>query len=92
VYESNSTTNGLAVFSEIYYAKGWKAYIDNQETEILRVNYVLRALAVPAGKHEIKFEFKPDAYYIGNKITTASSWLVILILLGSIGLSLRKND
>lgn len=92
VYESNSTTNGLAAFSEIYYAKGWKAYIDNQETEILRVNYVLRALAVPAGKHEIKFEFKPDAYYIGNKITTASSWLVILILLGSIGLSLRKND
>lgn len=92
VYESNSTADGLAVFSEIYYPKGWKAYIDNQETEILRVNYVLRALAIPEGKHEIKFEFKPAAYYTGNKITTASSWLTILVLLGTIGLSIRKND
>lgn len=92
IYESNNTVNALAVFSEIYYAKGWKAYIDNQEVEILRVNYVLRALAVPAGKHEIKFEFKPAAYYTGDKITTASSWLAILILLGTIGMSLRKND
>lgn len=90
-YESQSSTDGLAVFSEIYYPKGWIATIDGKETEILRANYVLRALAVPAGKHTIEFNFKPDAYYIGNKVTMASSWLLLVVVLGSLGMALRKK-
>jgi hypothetical protein len=91
-YESNSTTGGLVVFSEIYYEKGWTAKIDNQETKILRANYVLRALPVTAGKHTIEFRFAPTAYTTGNAITTASSWLVILVLFGSIGYSLKRSN
>jgi hypothetical protein len=91
-YESESSKNGFAVFSEIYYPLGWNATIDGNDATILRANYVLRALEVPAGKHTIEFTFKPKSYYTGNKVTTASSWLVLIIFLGSIGWSLRKRD
>ncbi|HEY3404643.1 MAG TPA: YfhO family protein, partial [Ohtaekwangia sp.] len=91
-YESQSTANGLAVFSEIYYPKGWKAFIDGTESEIIQANYVLRALSIPSGKHTIEFKFAPDAYVIGNKVTMASSWLTLLILLGSLGWSLKKDE
>jgi hypothetical protein len=83
-YESQSTGDGLAVFSEIYYPKGWKATIDGKEVEILRADYALRALSIPAGKHTIEFRFQPDAYFIGNKITMASSWIMLLVVIGSI--------
>lgn len=91
-YESSSSADGLAVFSEIYYPKGWVATIDGKEASILRANYVLRALTIPAGKHTIVFEFKPAPYYIGNKVSMASSWLVLVLVLGTVGWSLRKND
>ncbi len=90
-YESQSAADGFAVFSEIYYEKGWKATIDGKETEILRANYILRALSIPAGKHLIEFTFKPDAFYVGNKVTQASSWIMMLVLLGSLGWSLKKE-
>lgn len=90
-YESQSQVNGLGVFSEIYYPEGWVATIDNQEVPILRVNYVLRALEIPAGKHTIEFKFEPNAYTVGNNVTTACSWLMLLVLLGSIGWTLRKE-
>jgi hypothetical protein len=90
-YESQSGANQLAVFSEIYYPD-WKATIDGKEVDVLRVDYILRALAVAAGKHTIEFRFEPKAYFVGNKITTASSWLAVLVLLGSIVLTLRKRD
>ncbi len=91
-YESSSTADGLAVFSEIYYPKGWVATIDGKEASILRADYVLRALPIPAGNHTIVFEFKPAPYYIGNKVSMASSWLVLVLVLGTLGWSLRKND
>jgi hypothetical protein len=91
-YESNASVDGLALFSEIYYPKGWTASIDGKEAEIIRANYVLRALQIPSGKHTIVFEFKPAPYYIGNKVTMASSWLVLLILVGTIAWSMKKND
>ena len=90
-YESESAVNGLAVFSEIYYPKGWHAFIDGKETTILRADYVLRALEVPQGKHVIEFKFEPSAYRVGNKITLASSWLVLLVTLGCLGWSVRKE-
>jgi len=89
VYESNSMANGLAVFSEIYYPKGWEATIDGEPVPILRANYILRALAVPAGRHKIEFAFKPKPYTVGNKVTMASSWLTLLLVLACVGWSLK---
>ncbi len=91
IYEAETQTNNLAVFSEIYYAEGWTATVDGKETPILRVNYVLRALEIPAGKHTIEFRFAPQSYTIGNPITTASSWVLLLVLLSSIGWTLKKE-
>lgn len=91
-YESQSQFNALAVFAEIYYPKGWKAFIDGKEAPILRADYILRALEIPAGKHTIEFKFAPEAYTVGNKITTASSWITVLALLGCLGYSVRKED
>ena len=80
----------LAVFSEIYYPRGWIAQIDGQKVDILRANYILRALEIPQGKHTITFSFKPKAYYIGSKVATASSILLLLIVFGGIGISIKK--
>jgi hypothetical protein len=80
LYKSNNNGNGLAVFSEIYYPKGWKATIDGEAAEIKRVNYVLRALEVPAGTHTIEFRFEPISYVIGNIIMMISSILLVLVV------------
>jgi len=79
-YESNSAGTHLAVFSEIYY-KDWKAYIDGKEVPIVKANYVLRALTVPAGKHTIELRFEPKLYYLGKTLTTISSWILTILLL-----------
>ena len=91
-YESQSTGNGFAVFSEIYYSEGWKAFVDGNETPIIRADYVLRALEIPAGKHTVEFKFEPAAFYTGNKITTASAWITLVVLLGSIALAFKQKD
>jgi hypothetical protein len=90
-YESNSAGNSLAVFSEIYYPKGWIAAIDGAAAKIIRADYILRAIEIPAGKHTVEMTFQPEAYTIGNKVTAASSWVMLLLLLGSIGLSMREQ-
>lgn len=90
-YESQSASNGVGIFSEIYYPKGWHATIDGKEGPILRANYILRALEIPAGKHVIEFKFEPKPYLIGNKITMASSWILLLVVLGGLGWSLKKE-
>lgn len=90
-YESRSGTNSLAVFSEIYYPKGWIATLDGKEVPILRANFILRALEIPAGTHTIEFRFEPESYTVGNKVTTAASWLVLLVMFGSIGWSVRNS-
>ncbi|MGB3008242.1 MAG: YfhO family protein, partial [Chitinophagaceae bacterium] len=79
-YNAESATNQFAVFSEVYYASGWKAFIDGKETPIVKTNYVLRGLAVPAGKHTIEFKFAPKAYFKGKKLTAIASYLLIALL------------
>ena len=81
-YTSNSKVDQLAVFSEIYYDKGWDAFIDGKLSPYFRANYVLRAMKIPAGKHTIKFQFKPKSYIIGNNISIVSSSILILLLIG----------
>ena len=81
-YKSHTAKKQLAVFSEMYYKNGWKAYIDGKPTPHFRVNYVLRAMIVPAGKHEIVFKFEPAIIQRGNIITLTSYGLVLLILIG----------
>lgn len=77
-----SVPTSLAVFSEIYYndGKGWKAYIDGNETPHARVNYVLRALKVPQGEHIVEFKFEPHSYFSGNKISLAASSILLLFV------------
>ncbi len=88
IYESSTTKEGLAVFSEIYYKEGWKAFIDGKETPYIRVNYVLRALRIPAGEHKIEFKFHPQLYYTGQKISLASSIILLLLFFGLAGKSI----
>ncbi len=78
-YRSSSDAEQLAVFSEIYYENGWKAYVDGEITPHLRANYVLRALRVPAGEHQIVFRFEPDVIALGNKITLVSYAFLLLV-------------
>ena len=91
-YESNSKGPQVAVFSEIYYPKGWVASIDGKETPYFNADFVLRGLAVPAGKHIITFEFKPAAYYTGEKIAMAGSLLVLVVSLGGIFMAYRQKN
>lgn len=86
-YQSNTTSEQLAVFSEVWYGpdKGWQAYIDSEAAEHIRVNYLLRALRVPAGQHTITFEFAPSVYKAGVTISLISSLIIILGLLGIAG-------
>ncbi|MEP7111464.1 MAG: YfhO family protein [Ferruginibacter sp.] len=80
-YQSKASTNQFAVFSEIYYPNGWKAYIDEKETPIVKVDYALRGLSVPAGSHTIKFIFAPASYHLGNIVTLIAGIISIIALL-----------
>lgn len=77
-YKSNNASEGLAVFSEIFYPAGWNAYIDGQPVKHFCVNYILRGLVVPAGSHDIEFRFEPQSYRTGNMLAMAGSILVIV--------------
>ncbi|HSY62281.1 MAG TPA: YfhO family protein, partial [Cytophaga sp.] len=90
-YESNAATEQFAVFSEIYYQPGWNAYVDGKLTPHVRVDYVLRGMELPAGKHEILFKFEPEHYIRSEKISYIGSLLWIALLLGSLGMALKKE-
>ena len=90
-YEANNAEKGLAIFSEIYYPKGWTATIDGKEADILRADYVLRAMQIPAGKHTIEFKFAPKSYEIGNTIMLVSSVILYLVLIASLVVGFLKR-
>ncbi len=83
-YVANSATGGFAVFSEVYYSKGWKAFVDGKETPIIRTNYVLRGINIPAGQHQVFFQFRPSSYYTGNTISLIAGLLVFVLIAAAI--------
>ena len=91
-YESNANSMQFAVFSEVYYPKGWNAYIDEKITGYCKVNYLLRGLHVPAGKHKIKFVFEPSSVKKGKTIMFIASILIAIIFLGGLFMAWRKSQ
>lgn len=89
-YQAELEGNGMAVFSEIYYPEGWKATIDGREVPVLRANYVLRALEIPAGSHEIVVSFEPAVYEVGNKVMIGSSIVLLIVVIMVGGYQVRK--
>ncbi|MEO5684274.1 MAG: YfhO family protein [Chitinophagaceae bacterium] len=81
VYASAATTNQFAVFSEIYYTKGWNAFIDGKKTDYLRVDYALRGMPLPPGNHTIEFKFEPQSYKLGNTLAVIASLAAYILLL-----------
>lgn len=90
VFQSNAAGERLAVFSDMYYNKGWEVTIDNQPAEYIRVNYLLRGLRIPAGEHTITWTFRPASYYTGKTISLAGSALFLLVIFGSLYLGYRE--
>ena len=89
-YSYHSANPGLAVFSEIYYPKGWNAFVDGQPVPHFRADYVLRAMVLPAGDHKVTFRFEPKVYTVGEMISRISSILLIVFVLVMAGLEVSK--
>lgn len=90
-YKSQSSANGTVVFSEIYYPYGWKAYIDGKPADIFRANYLLRAMNIPAGNHDIRMEFRPDSVRKGNTVAVIFILIMYATVLGVIAGALIKR-
>ena len=89
-YNATSTKNGIAIFSEIYYDKGWNAYVDGELKPHFRANYVLRGMQIPAGNHVVEFKFEPAVYHVSERIALASS-IVLLLLLAFVSVKELKS-
>ena len=84
-YHYTASADRLAVFSEIYYPDGWKAEVDGAPVDVLRADWTLRAAQLPAGTHDLVMRFEPASYRIGANVSRASSIVLILLLLLSLG-------
>ena len=89
-YEVESDKGGLVIFSEVYYP-GWTATIDGQPAEVGRANYVLRAINVPAGKHEVIFTFNPQSVQTTETVAYVALAVLVLLVLAGIVLSIKKK-
>lgn len=81
IYEYSAPKDVLAVFSEIWYDKGWTAYVDGKEIPYFRADYLLRAAQLPGGNHKVEFKFEPKSYYVGENISLISS-IILLVAFG----------
>lgn len=92
IYQTQNEGEGFLVFSEVYYdGPGWSATIDGEEVPIIRANFLLRAVKVPAGEHEVRLTFHPDSYYVGEKISLGSSLTVGLMIVLYLIFARRRN-
>ena len=90
-YAFNASAPQFAVLSEIYYNRGWNAYVDGQKADYVKTNYALRGIAIPAGKHTVDFRFEPTAYKTGNAISFWGVALIYLILAIALFLLFKKK-
>ncbi|HRT34015.1 MAG TPA: YfhO family protein, partial [Bacteroidales bacterium] len=90
IYRCKTEKERIAVFSEIYYPAGWSAKIDGQPVEIIRVNYILRALRVPAGEHEIEFNYMPESIEKGATYSGIASGILIILLISGVLLEIKR--
>lgn len=79
-YKASNSRDGVLVFSEVHYPKGWRAWVDDEEVPILRANYLLRALCLPAGEHEIRFHYLPRSYTMATVFSKISSSVLLILL------------
>lgn len=92
VYEAEQQQNGFAVFSEIYFPKGWNAYIDGNLTDHTCVNYILRGMEIPAGKHKIEFKFEPKTYKTGGTLALIGSLMLFGSIIAGFYFANKKNE
>lgn len=92
LFESETPQNQVAVFSDIYYDKGWNAYIDGKQVDLFRANYVLRGLMIPAGEHTIEFKFEPKAFSRGQLLAAISSITILLLIIAGFYMSWKKRN
>ena len=90
-YQCETTSDRVAVFSEVWYPAGWIATIDGKPAEIFRANYTLRALKVPAGSKVIEMEFRPDSYYKGATYSRITSGALLILLALGVGLDIFRR-
>jgi hypothetical protein len=90
-YEARCPSEQLAVFSEIFYDKGWQAYVDGKPVDHIRANYILRAMRVPAGEHTIEYKFYPRSYYASEKVSLTSSIVFLLLFAGTLWMEWKKK-
>lgn len=90
-YQTQNPSDGVAVFSEIYYPDGWQVTIDGQPVELARADYVLRTLYVPAGSHTIQMTFDPQSIHVTETIAYGALILLLLATLAVIGIYIKKN-
>lgn len=85
-YSADIKTERVAVFSEIFYDKGWHVFVDGEEVPHFRANYLLRAMTLRPGTYTVEFRFEPSSYYTGNTIALISSIILLLLIAGYIAL------
>ena len=83
-YNYQTTQERFVIFSETYYKNGWKAFVNGEESDFYKVNYILRGMSLPAGSGEIVFKFNPSSYRIGETISLISSIVIVLLVIGSL--------
>jgi hypothetical protein len=91
-YEYSTGRDALAVFSEIWYDKGWNAYVDGEKIPYFRADYILRAAQLPGGNHKLEFKFEPTSYYTGEIISLIASILLMLSLGYAIFLEVKRKE
>jgi hypothetical protein len=91
VYEAVCTKPQFAVMSEIYYPKGWNAYLDGKKVDYLNVNYVLRGIPIPAGQHRIEFIFEPESFKTGTTLMYWSSIVISLVVIGGLFMAYKTQ-
>jgi uncharacterized membrane protein YfhO len=91
-YQARAFRDRLAVFSEIYYPKGWQAYLDGKEVEHICADYILRAMVIPAGDHKIEFKFDPTSVRVGKIIAAVASTLILLALIAFVVMYYKSKN